>query len=157
MEINALARGIAICRTSSIVIEADKLLTMRKSAAVSAAVVVFSALFWAGATGAATLSDETVRLLPGAVTTVALSENPSTGYRWQINQEQSSNLAVVQVNDAGYERSSSPRIGAPGMHRWLVKALANGIAQIVFDYARPWEHGAPARRHTVRIEIGPSR
>jgi len=133
------------------------LLTMRKSAVASCAGAVFSALLWAGATGAATLSDETIHLAPGAVATVALSENPSTGYRWQINQEQSANLAVVQISDAGYEPSSSRRIGAPGMHRWRVKASANGTARIVFDYLRPWEHGAPARRHTVRIEIGPSR
>ena len=129
---------------------------MRKPTA-ACAVVVFSALFWAGATGAATLSDETIRLSPGAVATVALSENPSTGYKWQINQEQSSNLAIVQVDDAGYQRSSSQLLGAPGMHRWRVKALATGTAQIIFAYARPWEHGAPARTHTVRIEVGPSR
>ena len=130
---------------------------IKKSAPASAAVFVFLALLWTGAAAAASDTGETLHLSPGAVKTIALSENPSTGYRWQINKGQSSNLAIVQVSDAGYQRSSSDLIGAAGTHRWRIKALAAGTAQIVFDYSRSWEHGVPARRHTILVEINLSR
>jgi predicted secreted protein len=115
--------------------------------------VALAAFIWAGAATASSHSSETARLAVGASTTIVLSENPSTGYRWQINKGQSANLRIVQIRDAGYQPGSSHRMGAPGTHRWRIKALAAGSARIVFDYARPWEHGAPARRHTVRVEI----
>ena len=50
--------------------------------------------------------------------TIVLSENPSTGYAWQVDTAGSSNLAIVRVNDAGYQPGqnglSAPpaRIGA---------------------------------------------
>lgn len=98
-------------------------------------------------------SSEAIRLVVGAAKTITLEENPSTGFKWQINTAQSSNLAVVRVNDLGYRRGSSQLVGAPGVHRWRIKAKAAGTARIVFDYARPWEHVAPAKRNTVRVEI----
>ncbi len=127
---------------------------MKKSAAACIAVLAFSGLLWVGGAIAASSSSETVRLSVGQSKTIALSENPSTGYRWQIKKGQSANLAIVQVSDAGYQAGAGHRLGAPGTHRWRIKAQAAGNARIVFDYSRPWEHGAPARRHTVRVEIG---
>lgn len=96
---------------------------------------------------------ETIRLTVGAARAITLAENPSTGFKWQINTAQSVNPAAVRVNDLGYQRGPSQLVGAPGVHRWRVTGKAPGNTQIVFDYSRPWEHGAPARRHTVRVEI----
>jgi len=98
-------------------------------------------------------SSEAIRLVVGATKTISLEENPSTGFRWQINTAQSANFGAVRLNDLGYRRGSRQLIGAPGVHRWRIKGRAAGNAQIVFDYARSWEHVAPAKRHTVRVEI----
>lgn len=98
-------------------------------------------------------SSDAIRLVVGAAKTITLEENPSTGFRWQINTAQSANFAAVSVKDLGYRRGSSQLIGAPGVHRWRIKGKAAGNAQVVFDYARSWEHVAPAKRHTVRVEI----
>ncbi len=100
---------------------------------------------------------ETIRLTVGATRVITLAENPSTGFKWQINTAQSVNPAAVRVNDLGYQRGPGQLVGAPGVHRWRIKGKAPGNAQIVFDYSRPWEHAAPARRHTVRVEITRSR
>jgi predicted secreted protein len=117
----------------------------------AAAAFVLSVLLCIGVANAA--PDESVSSAIGAVKTVTLSENTTTGYRWQINKGQSANLAIVQIGDAGHQQSGSGRIGAAGTHRWRIKALAVGRARIVFDYVRPWEHTAPARRHTLVVEI----
>jgi inhibitor of cysteine peptidase len=100
-------------------------------------------------------SGQTVRLKVGGSATIVLPENPSTGYRWRLNTGASSNLAAVTVDDAGFSRAASggPPIGAPGERRFQVTARRAGRAVAVFEYARPWEQGAPARIHRAAIEI----
>jgi predicted secreted protein len=104
---------------------------------------------------AASPSNETVSLSVGAAKTIVLIENPSTGYRWQLDTAQSSNLAIVRVIDTGYQAGRNGLIGAPGSHRWQIEARAPGTASIVFVYSRPWEHGAPAETHVVEVNVTP--
>ena len=96
---------------------------------------------------------QTVSLSPGASTTIVLRENPSTGFKWRLNTAQSTNLAIVRVIDRGYQAGQSGLIGAPGSHRWEIKARAPGTASVVFTYARPWEHKPPAETHVVQVHI----
>jgi inhibitor of cysteine peptidase len=128
--------------------EADTMLTIKTLAVTFACSLLLCA-------GVARAASETVQLSIGAVKSITLSENTTTGYRWQINKGQSTNLAIVQIGDDGHQQSSGGRIGAAGTHRWRIKALAAGTARVVFDYVRPWEHAAPAQRHTVVLEISP--
>ena len=102
-------------------------------------------------------SGAAIRLTVGAAKTITLQENPSTGFKWRINTAQSSNLAAVQIDDMGYAPGPGDAPGSPGVHRWRIGAKAPGLAQLVFEYARPWEQVAPARRHTVRVKIARSR
>jgi inhibitor of cysteine peptidase len=96
---------------------------------------------------------QTVSLSPGASTTIVLRENPSTGFKWRLNTAQSTNLAIVRVIDRGYQAGQSSLIGAPGSHRWEIKARAPGLATIAFTYARPWESRPPAETHVVQVHI----
>ena len=101
-------------------------------------------------------TSDTIRLVVGAARTIELGENPSTGYGWRLNESMSRNLALVSVNDAGFvpRPTDRPLVGAPGMRRYRITARGPGTAVAVFDYVRPWERVAPARRHTLTIEIG---
>jgi inhibitor of cysteine peptidase len=102
---------------------------------------------------AASRSNQTLSLSVGASKTIVLSENPSTGYAWQVDTAGSSNLAIVRVNDAGYQPGQNGLIGAAGSHRWQIEAQAPGTAKIVFAYARAWEHVAPAKTHIVEVKV----
>ncbi len=99
-------------------------------------------------------SNEAVTLSVGAFKMIGLNENPSTGYRWQLDRAQSSNLAIVRVIDAGYKPSLSGLVGAPGSHQWRIEARAAGTARVVFSYSRPWEHRTPAESHVVEVNAG---
>lgn len=102
-----------------------------------------------------TQSEENLALTVGTAKVVTLSENPTTGFEWHVDTAESVNLAAVQVTDLRHEQQSN-QIGAPGTHSWRIEGIAAGKAQLVFDYARPWEHGAPADRHIVHIDIAPA-
>jgi inhibitor of cysteine peptidase len=102
-----------------------------------------------------TQSEENLALTVGAAKVVTLAENPTTGYEWHVDTAESTNLAAVQVTDVGHEQQSK-ELGAPGTHSWRIQGIAAGKAQLVFDYERPWEHGPPADRHIVHIDIAPA-
>ena len=98
----------------------------------------------------------TLRLAVGASTVMSLQENRSTGYGWRLNADASRNLALVDIADLGFSAGAArgPIVGAPGERRFKITARQRGTATAVFDYARPWEHVAPARRHVVTLAIG---
>jgi inhibitor of cysteine peptidase len=98
-------------------------------------------------------ANRTVSLSPGASTTIVLSENPTTGFKWRIDTGQSSNLAIIDVIDGGYQAAGSGLMGASGSHRWQIEARAAGTARVVFAYARSWEHKAPAKTYVVEVDV----
>ena len=102
---------------------------------------------------AASQSNEAVSLSVGASETIVLSENPASGYMWQLNTAQSSNLAIVRVIDAGYQPSQSGQMGAAGWHWWQIEARVPGTARIVFAYSQPSENTAPAKSHAVEVNV----
>ncbi len=108
---------------------------------------------WPASAQSNSQSSETLHLAVGAAKTVTLSENTSTGYKWHIDTAQSTNLAAVRVSDLGHQHGSSHLYGAPGTHSWRIEGVTPGKAQLVLAYSRPWEHVAPAKLHTVSIEI----
>ncbi len=98
-------------------------------------------------------AEQTLRLAIGQSAGVELEENPSTGYRWEIDAKASSNLPLLRIGDRGFsEREAGKRLlGAPGIHRWTIEAASAGTARVVFIYRRPWE-GKAARSHEVAVE-----
>jgi inhibitor of cysteine peptidase len=106
------------------------------------------------AASGADASDAVLKLATGGRASISLTENPSTGYSWRIDREQSANLEILRLDDGGFVRGDAdgPRIGAPGKHRWSVEALSRGRATIGFVYQRPWEN-APARTHRVTVQV----
>lgn len=110
--------------------------------------LLLAALSWAGAATAA----DVLRLAPGAVIPIELSENPSTGYSWRIDSDASAGLDHVAVTDSGHRRGAHMP-GAPGTHVWMVRAGSPGKTTIVFAYQRPWEP-APVETRQVTIVIG---
>lgn len=98
-------------------------------------------------------AEQKLRLAIGHSASVALEENPSTGYRWAVDTKASSGLSIVRIDDRGFsEREEGKRLlGAPGIHRWDIQAVSAGTANVVFIYRRPWEN-KPARSHEVAVE-----
>ena len=110
--------------------------------------------------GAAQAADQTLHLRRGDQASIELQENASTGYRWEIDRAASANLSILRIGDRGVSSGaapgSKPLVGAPGLHRWSIEAVAAGHARIMFAYRRPWE-ARPVRRHEVSVEIDGAR
>lgn len=100
--------------------------------------------------------DVSHRMKAGESFVISSEENVSTGYSWTIDADASRGLERLHVEDGGATpvAGGEARIGAPSLHRWIVRALAPGEARLVQIYRRPWEKVA-AKRIIYNFEISP--
>lgn len=80
---------------------------------------------------------------------VALPENPTTGYRWELHTPVSPALELVGDS---FAPPTSGLIGAGGLHSWRFEALKEGLAVLTIDNRRSWEP-APVGTFKVTIDV----
>ena len=76
-----------------------------------------------------------VSLHSGQQLAVSLPENRTTGYRWDLEEE---NHRLLEIREA--EAAEPPAaVGSGGRSRWTVQATAPGTARLRLKRWRPWE------------------
>lgn len=94
-------------------------------------------------------SGVTVTVSQGAVITLQLPANPSTGYDWEATI---SNQSVLKETSAPVFKPSSSAIGTGGTYTFQYQAKGSGRSDLTLVYRRAWETGvAPLRTFTVTI------
>ena len=76
----------------------------------------------------------------GTVFYLKLSENPTTGYSWEL--ELSEGLSLLNdefISPEAPEGAEEPLVGAGGAHLWEIEAVSEGNQQLKGIYKRPWE------------------
>lgn len=123
---------------------------MARKLIVAATLVGAAAL--AFATSARAAGGAALHITTGGATEITLTENPSTGYVWRIDDAASRGLgSVVAIEDSGY-RPGAAMPGAPGTHRWMLRGVKPGKAVVAFVYARVWEKTVgQARQFAVEV------
>ncbi len=88
-----------------------------------------------------------ITLQKGQTFSLKLTENPSTGYSWQLHLSKGLKL----VSDE-YTPGSSGALGASGTHVWTIKAVKNGYQQVNAVHKRPSEKTTPQDK-TFRVGV----
>lgn len=89
----------------------------------------------------------TVELAPGETVAVQLQENPTTGYRWTVEE-----TAGLQL--AGDDLASRGGIGAAATHTFRFRAAAPGSFEVRLRNWRAWEgEGSVRDRFTFRVKV----
>ena len=84
---------------------------------------------------------------------VSLAENPTTGFRWEL-QGPAGN-ALAPAGDT-FELAPNPSVGSGGTHQFKFSAKAPGAATIVLRLQRPWVRDQPAlQTFSVDISVSP--
>jgi len=87
---------------------------------------------------AETRTRQTVKV--GNTVAFELKGNPSTGYRWRLNEPKSAGLDVVRVKSIGYQsKTSGDRVvvGAPAPFEFHITCAKSGSAHLLFEYVGP--------------------
>lgn len=87
-----------------------------------------------------------VTLAMGAEVVLDLAENPTTGYRWNV---ESAGAPALAMGGDYYEAPSSGQKGAAGRHSWSFRAVAPGNATIRLTYRR----GSGDAANTFAVEV----
>lgn len=78
-----------------------------------------------------------IRLQVGQNLTLSLPSNPSTGYRWRVQDP-----AAGVLHSLGPEVYSAPddtgMVGSSGLSTWRYQAHARGEGKLVLVYQQPW-------------------
>jgi inhibitor of cysteine peptidase len=80
---------------------------------------------------------------------IRLPENPTTGYRWQL---QPSELTNFDLEEDTFERSRGA-YGAGGVRHWRFRARKAGVTHLDMEYRRSWESQVTETfRITIRVQ-----
>jgi len=91
-----------------------------------------------------------VELRPGQPFTVRLAENPTTGYRWRIEDWDRPVLALAGDE---YHAPEDLLHGASGEHEWHFRAREPGAATLRLVYGRSWSKDNPARTYSLSVTV----
>lgn len=82
-----------------------------------------------------TNAKETVKVSPGDIIHVSLSENPTTGYMWEATKQDTSQL---QLADDSF-KTASTAAGGGGTRVFKFKVLAAGEGNLTLENRQKWE------------------
>lgn len=96
-------------------------------------------------------SGKTVPLGIGQNLSIALPENPTTGYSW--NATVSTGLRIA---DTAYtpDPTAANVVGAGGTRNWTVQGVAAGTQRFDAVYVRPWEPNLAAGQFNLTVQVG---
>jgi inhibitor of cysteine peptidase len=97
--------------------------------------------------GTVTYSDAATAIAAGVyqVFTIALPSNPTTGYTWMEQFDDTMLCLVRQAYVGAATSGETPVAGAGGTQYYQFTPLKAGSSELKFSYARPWESSTPAQ------------
>ena len=100
-------------------------------------------------------ADSQIELEQGQILVVTLKSNPTTGYRWEVAENQESILE--QMGEAEFKQSQTgepPLVGAGGWEIFRFKAISAGRMTLQLVYHRPWEEGVePVKTFSIQVVV----
>jgi inhibitor of cysteine peptidase len=97
---------------------------------------------------------EQVELDPGQILVVTLESNPSTGYRWEVAEN--NEFILEQLGEAEFKPSDTgdpPLVGAGGWEIFRFKPVGAGQMILKLVYRRPWEDTDPFKTFSIEVII----
>lgn len=94
---------------------------------------------------------KTFEVRQGDTIVVSRTENPSTGYRWEI---EIGDAHVVALQSSEFVTDLRAKVGAPGIRTFTLKALFPGTSKVRLTLKRGWEpYEAAIDRFEVTIDV----
>ena len=100
-------------------------------------------------------NDGQIELEQGQVLVVTLQSNPTTGYSWEVSENQEKILQ--QMGDSEFisqDTGDAPIVGAGGWEIFRFKAVSAGQVTLKLIYRRPWEEDVePVTKFSLNVVV----
>ena len=93
--------------------------------------------------------NKTVQTHLNGTFTITQPSNPSTGYGWTVQY----NHKFFKLVSSTYIPSKSKLEGAPGVQKYVFKAIKKGSSTINLKYLRSWDKKHPAKEIVYHVKI----
>jgi len=95
-----------------------------------------------------------IELELGKLLVVTLESNPSTGYRWELVEDNESILKQFgEVEFKSSETGDPPMVGAGGWEIFRFKAVSAGQMTLELVYHRSWEDVEPLKTFSIQVIV----
>ncbi|MNG93260.1 Chagasin family peptidase inhibitor I42 [compost metagenome] len=92
------------------------------------------------------------RLQVGQALTLSLPSNPSTGYRWRVENPASN--VLKSLGPEVYTAPEEDMVGSAGVSTWRYKASSVGTSQLLLLYQQPWAKDvAPVQTFECKVIV----
>ncbi len=93
----------------------------------------------------------TVTVATGDEVKVELSENPTTGFRWQVT---SVDAGVLRLQSDDFVPSAGAAVGSSGLRVFRFAAVNSGGTEVRLELKRPWEAQPPRSTFAILVSVG---
>lgn len=83
---------------------------------------------------------------------LSLPSNPSSGYRWNLEQAAPELLRNLGPEVYSHPDEATSMIGSEGTSTWRFEVIGEGSAHLSLSYQRPWE-SEPADSFECRLQV----
>ena len=90
-----------------------------------------------------------IPLKVGQTFTIALPENPATGYRWAFAKQGGPICSLI--GDSFEPRTHL--LGSPGVHEWHFRVDAPGTTTVEMRLAREWDRNSATRSLLLHLHV----
>ena len=94
-----------------------------------------------------------IELELGKLLVVTLESNPSTGYQWELIENNESILKQFGQTEYKPAETSNPRVGGGGWDIFRFKAVSAGQTTLEFVYHRSWEDAEPLETFSIQVTV----
>ncbi|WP_407363068.1 peptidase inhibitor I42 [Pseudomonas luteola] len=85
---------------------------------------------------------------------LSLPSDPTTGYRWKLENTVPSVLKSLGPEVFSSSDESEDGIGSAGLSSWRFQATQLGATELKLQYQQPWDaNSTPKKAFTCRIEV----
>ena len=102
-------------------------------------VYIFSGCAIAEKTYTESNNGDNLNLKINDVITIKLESNATTGYKWNLSEENNSGIIAIVSSDYTEKENKDNLVGSGGFETLTFKAVSRGSATIILTYNRPWE------------------
>ncbi|MES2356175.1 MAG: protease inhibitor I42 family protein [Pseudomonadota bacterium] len=92
---------------------------------------------------------KSIPVAAGTTLVVQLEENPTTGFRWEVEKDDT-NIVALRASD--YKQPVSSQVGASGLRVMTFEAKQPGNTKVVLVSRRGWQ-AREAKRYSVDVTV----